>query len=481
MLFGISLELFVTNFPLGRYLFNLQEASEQKAVGRAARVQGSLRRHIFGESEFIDAKQGTEIDNQDILLTGPDSSATIAFDDGSTIELEPNTLVKISFQNQLSFGGISHAASVDVVTGGVTGHAKSHKIILRSRGHVVQLIPHAAAPPVARIEAKKTAPIVIPKVTATPSPLPPPAPPEVIVLQTPANGAHLRVKEGSPVPRLPVRFAWKASPVSRAGLPMEFSVWKLGEKPIEIFHQRTLVKKGGGVGNVVFSAPGKYEWEVKGLRSDTKSGFVIEPEFHAIATQEPLVGGHQINSSALKGKKLTDFNITIRWKPYTHASSYHVEFWDSPSRTQAIFQKTLSRTRFVLNRNKVYSGSLYYKISARLPTGFIVTSSVQPFTFRFLPPEQAVPKAGAVFSRQDLQRTNNTVLLTWQQTNFTDSYEIEIGRDPGFHDIYLNKKVSENFYIMMKPVPGTYWWRVKSFAKNIVSKEEAGRKFTIMP
>ena len=80
-----------------------------------------------------------------------------------------------------------------------------------------------------------------------------------------------------------------------------------------------------------------------------------------------------------------------------------------------------------------------------------------------------MPEDKAVFTRAQLASEGNSILLTWQKTNFTDFYQIEIARDAGFSSIFKRVDLKENFYVLKSPPSGTYYWRVRSSAKSAFS------------
>jgi hypothetical protein len=129
----------------------------------------------------------------------------------------------------------------------------------------------------------------------------------------------------------------------------------------------------------------------------------------------------------------------------------------------------MTETKYTFNKDKVYSGRIYYRVLANMPGGFVMRSRIEPFSFVFLAPATVIPLDGSVVGPAKLKAEGDSVLFTWQKTNFTEAYELEIARDPEFKSIVQKLKLPENFYAYEHPQAGDYYWRVKSLARNLWS------------
>jgi hypothetical protein len=78
-----------------------------------------------------------------------------------------------------------------------------------------------------------------------------------------------------------------------------------------------------------------------------------------------------------------------------------------------------------------------------------------------------------------IAREGHSVLITWQKTNFTDFYELELAQDAAFAKIITKEKLRDNFYVYRSPVPGKYWWRVRGSSGTTMSPESAPLQFTV--
>lgn len=527
-IFISSLSLYVAGFPLRKYIFGIDDDQSRSQIGQIAQKVGTLRRQLGGDLEFKSVGVMTPVFDQDTLVTGEEASASVQLEDGSTLELGPTTMVKLSYESQFSLEGIARAAKVKVLTGKVTGQAKQRKIIVQTKEKTVAIAknmretvstirrlpsvpqaeepkappppppppPVAVAPPQPVPVAQPTltpTPTPVPQVVATPTPKPSPLPPAIAKIQftSPPNGAKFQVPNGSVVAEKPIQFEWTVSPPAAKVLIKISKVNRSGDGKTElqeVFQDLVQANRGKASFRWVAKSPGEYQWGISGEQVERLPGFAkkrmsfkVNREFEAIETLEPLIGGQKLDTNLLRGRQLKNFAIVLRWKPYAQAENYRV--WvakESNSRTP-LLQKTVGENEYVFNKDKVYSGRFVYKVSVDLPSGFTVTSKVRPFIFNFLPPILVVPGDKAVFSKQANLEKGTNILLTWQKTNFTDAYELEIGEDSDFTRIHFRKKMKQNYFIFDPLKPGKYWWRVRSYSKDVLSPPSAAFEVVVTP
>lgn len=492
-----SFYLYVTDYPLHRYLFGIEAEGVLEPVGKVQDKQGGVRRQVTGEAGFKSIDDGSVLYNSDTVVTSSDAKATLSFDDGSTLELEPNTMVRLRFVSSLELGGISRVPRVDVFAGAVKAQAVKRAIEIRSGGQVTRvdrastqrmIAPKPKPIVLAQVPAAVTlprpvalpAPVTLPiptPIPPSPSPLPPPRPVVIVKaeLLSPANGTRLKLDKNPQVLAKTVKATWTVSPPDTR---VQLTLWKKDSAQPQAVFKQVLSASPQGLGEVsqVIRAPGNYEWELRGANGEPISGahktralFAMEPEFEAIELLEPLVGGAPASSNQIQEKLLKNFDITLRWVARADVEQYVMKIKNSPKAKKAVLERTIKGTEYVFNKDQVYSGEIFYQVLAPLKSGFVAVSLEKPFAFTFLAPHQVSPVDGLVLTREQLVAEGNTVLFTWEKTNFTEFYEIEIAQDLEFKKRLLKEKRAENFYILKRPRGGTYYWRVKSFAKNVLS------------
>src|SRR5690606_2668009 len=104
--------------------------------------------------EFLDAPLSADLFNEDTIMTGPDDRATIEFLDGSILEMEPGSLIRLTFETAEGVGGIQRRVLVDIVAGNVKSDRAKPALVVRRGGQTVARptvpveTPPAEQPPV---------------------------------------------------------------------------------------------------------------------------------------------------------------------------------------------------------------------------------------------------------------------------------------------------------------------------------------------
>ncbi|MGK5085975.1 hypothetical protein WDW86_00295 [Bdellovibrionota bacterium FG-2] len=473
-LLGGASFLYFSDVSLRALFLGMKDDESQERVGIVGEKAGKLRRQVTGEAEFKSIEPQSVLFNNDTVVTGPESRTKLVLDDQSTISLDSNTMIRLAFESRFSLTGISRDSIIQVISGRVSGESKTKKIILRSREKDIAIDKNQKEV----IQVAPPSPMV-PKVSPRPIPSPIPAPspsaiPVQITLLTPSDGQILKIEPGSLKPEKNVELSFSVSPVQT---PLEISLVRIeGSSKQELFREAIKTQAGKGAKLWIAHNPGIYEWEVdrahdtgKGGNESAQGRFSIEPQFEGIQLQEPLVGGTVARSNRIQGNRLKSFDLTFRWNPYKEAKEYVIRV--SNGENQILIEKKTKATRYEFNKNKILLGTVFYSIEAKLENGFIVQSPKKEFTFTFLPPMLTQPR--------DKAELANRALLTWQKTNFTGSYVLEISGDSEFKKIILHKEQKENFYVFTSPEIRHYWWRVQGIAQGVKSDFSKPLSFTI--
>jgi hypothetical protein len=299
----------------------------------------------------------------------------------------------------------------------------------------------------------------------------------------PPQNERLVVPTGSSRARRDLRLAWKTS-VPDSSVRLTISLKDSNGRQKQILD--TVVRAKGNV--AIFAGalkkPGQYLWslsDVKNQKALYQSQFALAPEFEGIELNPPLVGGSEIKSNQSEAKLIKDFQgVTLGWKPFEDARKYRLTIFKDAQAQQPLLDKEVETDRFTFNRNKVYTGRVYYRVSAVLLSGFKVTSKVGTYEFVFLPPQLVLPLNGAeIGSNSGRVGAVGTILFTWKKTLFTDSYEIELAEDASFSKPVVKKKVKENFLAIPTPDTGSYYWRVRSLSQGSASPASAPHSLTV--
>jgi len=510
LLFAISFTIYLTDFPIRKYIFGMTEDNGQTVVGQVHAKSGNLRRQLSGQMEFEPLPSDANLYNMDTVVTGPDSDAKLKFENDGSVELGENTMVRLAFQPSLAVGNISRKSDsrLDVVSGKVTGKAGKQKLVIKSQDKVITLTPHTET--TMRVKIKPAHPssqtsssseTVIDKPTpslpeqATPKkpielhtvehtsrdiPEPPreltPKPKkskphaehsERLTLISPQPGEIFSVENFSKNAEKSVHFAWELGP------PLTHSrltVWKIEKGSSKDNKRRTQIHQsmmhaedGKTKAGLTIKTPGSFEWEVTGPKGEilltpgsSHSSFKVASSFRGIRVLTPLVEGNPISNP----------NVTLRWSKYPGASNYHIWIGKTSSSSSTIFEKEVNQPQFTFNRSKLLINKLYYQISAELDNGFVVSSNMEKFGTPSAQPSLVKPPNNMLITPAILKKENFQIVMSWPMTKSADTYEIEIAKDPDFKQPYLKKTLTENFFILPEPPQTKYWWRVRSMSGN---------------
>lgn len=527
ILFLISFYWYLTDFPLKNYLWTgLEDEESQSYVGQIFKKEGQVRRLKAGELEFKNVDQGNDLFNKDTLVTHEGSQATFLLQDGSQIELGANAMVRLSFVPEASITGIQRIAKVDVVSGQVTGRARKKKIVVRfgtkevaitkNQAKIVKapppptpapkpLSPNAVAPPIEQeLVVIETAPLPIeevlplpspsPALTVNPSPAPSPSPsPSVqpitkiksLTVLSPKDSSTLKIPPQSSIAEMPVTFRWKQIP-NLVHLKLNLK----GPQP-SFFKEEIIIPTQKEAALILpLNFPGLYRWELTPAEPLTEFApgiknqfeFTIAPEFQGIEVLEPLITGEKRATNQIRNRVLKKFEALLRWSPFPDVKEYAIRFYKSEEATEPNSEKTTNKTEYLLLKEKIFSGMVYYEIHAQTSTGFHVFSKRSTFVFNFLPPALTSPANHYSFSIRQ-STSGEELLLTWQKTNFTQEYEIEIANNSQMKKPLIQETQEDNFYLFTAPKHKTqqYWWRVKSLGKGYSSSFSEIRTFTVNP
>ncbi|HTL12505.1 MAG TPA: hypothetical protein VL588_08465 [Bdellovibrionota bacterium] len=522
LLFGSSSFVYFTGIPLRTYLFGWEEEHKQlEPVGYLEFPIGDIKRKKFTSPIFEHLRQQDRLYNFDTIVTGPDAGATLTLDDGSKIDLGPNTMVKLEFASRLSLGGVNRGAAVNVLAGEVTGKLNpansGAELLIKSKTDLVRLSKGTSL----TTSIKVAAPGMVPMRPSDRNDAADQAA-KVAAMSEEERKVFMRLQElkdekdkllqlkqdklgvklispgQDDVLTLPdgakelvrrTRFEWTVTPPDAE---VRFTLRRLSELAekgtfMELLTRVVPGEAGKGHLDIDLELPGRYEWELQGVdqRIDTDqrlwNRFTIDPTFRGIDVKEPLIGGAPARSNEYAGSSITDFDITLVWDPFPNATYYQVDVFKDPTSRVPILEKRVADTRYAINKDKVFSGRIYYRVSTELRNAYVATSGMVTFRFDFLPPVAVLPKENTRITPADLVKDNGKILFTWQKTNYTTAYEVQIASDPAFNNTVARHKTEENFALIKAPGPGTFYWRLRSLGAGASSPPGPWRAFIVTP
>lgn len=482
--FTASVFIYVQDIPLRKYILGWQDTADTNPVGKLSKNVGSIKRKRAKRSEFESTKKGAVLYNFDTIVTPENGSALIVLDDGGQIELGPKTMVKLAFASEISIGGINRAARVEIVTGQVKARAAQKVITLKSRNQTIK---------VKESEPQKIINIAPPKpqkkAEVIKEPKPEPKPKRVltkVVPVLPKMGTLFQPKNNQDKLQAVVQFQWKVNPPERQVLIQ--LVQMNGKESHRVLSKKIQPEKGIGKLKIALKKPGKYQWQLfnppqgekKPIEPLLKKNqtFSVSRYFDGIKLLEPLVGGSKSSSNVYSGKALKNFDITLGWRAAKGVKDFEVNLYKNQRGKNSIYQKKTNENNVTLNRKKVFTGKLFYRVHGKTKEGFIARSKIAPFRFDFLPPPLVLPKdRGTVRLKKGQKRAE--VLFTWRTTNFTKKYEIQVSKNSNFETTTIKRSTRDNFFLLKGVSPGKYFWRVRSFGQGLYSAHSRSRSFQV--
>lgn len=499
LMVGLGIYGLTHDLGLRRYLFSLTDDSSAMMVGKVAGLTGgtTLRRQRSDRIEFASIPEKSDLFNGDTVVTDDATNAVLEFQDGSRMELGPSSMVQLIFETHYGWDGIQRLWDVKVVQGSVTARAAGVPMRLNSPKKTIDLTSTSPAKlEVASVTAPQapSAPVAppepIPAEPVAPKPIPPkPVPPKPISAKveilSPTPGSILKVPVQATVRKLNVQFQAKVAGVQDKSLLIRAVESSKGTK---VFEKAVAVRAGDGLISADWTAkrPGSYRWQILTLAGAPvrvagkaiDSAFQISPWIESIEILDPLIAGKILSSNQIQGDLVQNFSVTLRWKSSIPAKAFQLWFGSREDSKQALLQKTVNRSEYTFNKDKLFAGSVFYRVTADVGEGWAVTSGLRKFAFNFLPPILVVPPPGTQFTL-DAADTDATVLFTWQKTNFTEGYELQVSADPTFAKPLLTKQLRDNLHVMLAPNSGHYYWRVRAYSKSVSSSFGKPNEFDV--
>ncbi|MDR3608471.1 MAG: FecR domain-containing protein [Oligoflexia bacterium] len=510
-----SAAVYFTGFPLASYIFGLSDDSHGYSIGRVVRRDGSLKREKSGATAFEVVSQGDTLYSKDMIVTGSDAKATVSLEDGSTIELAPNTMIRLEMEQRHDVSGIVRVNHVQVVSGEVKSIASSanekSKLIIRSQDKEIEgsgvihastakpmkagKLPVVDNRPVAEPSQRplpvpfrpsptpSPAPSPRPSPSPSPSPKPEPAQPAIAIV-SPQSQSVITVPKGSLEPVAMVDIKLELSKYGRKiarknNLNASVRIYR-EEGPQPVAQQNLSI--GATPVGLIFKArlPGRYRIEAQrgDLSAPLPANLVTRTSFTVPAEYE----GIKLHQAESKSEKISDdeprrFVGHLSWEPYPGVSGYHLHL-SRPNRPTEDIQ--VSGTDYNVVRESISDQARTYEVSANLPNGWIVKSPGDRLMFEFIPPSPVSPADGTLLADKNNLWDESGVLISWQKTGISEAYVFEISEDPEFKQMIVNRRQKDNF-LVFKPANRDviYFWRVRAVAGESVSNPSQTFRFRV--
>jgi hypothetical protein len=197
--FMAAIFAYFSGFSFQKYFLSSDDETQQP-IGHLENKNGQIQREMNSTSGFNSIENETVLYNYDTILTKLNSTGVIKLNDGSTIELTPNTMLRLALEQHLDQDGLYRSYNVEVFSGQVVAKSKTNNFILKNKDKTVYIakgenkeIVSKIQHPSYSIREKPVAPVVqLPPVAVAPI-----APPQPVV----------------EAPKPPVQVAQKVQPV----------------------------------------------------------------------------------------------------------------------------------------------------------------------------------------------------------------------------------------------------------------------------
>ncbi len=473
--------LYVSGVSIKSLLFG-GAAEDGEQVGVVKSVTGQLKRQPKDSLEFLDAPVNANLYNEDTVMTGPEDRATIELFDGSILELEPGSLIRLTFESIQGAAGIERRVLVDIVAGNVKGDMTRPKLVVRRGGQPVARPSPSPTPSPEPSPEPSPSPSPTPSPSPSPSPSPTPALAGTLKITTPTAGQVFTIPAGQ-APPLKQALIFESPAEKEAEVLMVLK----NASGKELLKRPVKANRGRGGLMATFERPGNYSLEVRNpdgtpIGRGVRAPFTIAADYEGIVTEAPLVGGEPIDSNQFTGKKLQEFDVVLRWKPMEGIEKYRVFVKNSAGKT--LVDEQVTGSTYAFPKGKIHTDPLVYQIRAEYPNGYAAVSKQEQFMFNFNSPPLTMPTDGEAISLADPEvQKQKGIFFSWQRTTFTEAYEFEIAADPQFQKVLKKVMVKgkDNFLIFRNLKPATYYWRVRAAAGAMRSPPMPGFKLVLNP
>lgn len=502
-LFCFGAFLYVKDISIRKVVFGWEDTEKLEKVGSVIDSQGDLKRKTQKDFEFTKTPTNSEIYNFDTIVTDDQTSSTLRLKDGSEIELGPNTMVRIVYNESLTVSGFEGSTQIDIVSGTINAKKINSDIKIKSqqgnlslksnqshkfRKSTVEQVLKRQIPELAKLKA-----------------LPAPKPVEQVVKKVEEKKEEIKapvIKVVKPVikniypvdkifkikkivssPKINVNFKWEHHPQD---LHSKVSIFKRGTQQA-LYTQEFKESLPERNIDYIFKEAGSYYWKIDLIKPDSsvalskRYNFIISDILdQEIELKRPLIGGVEYFSNEYRGEHADDLDITFRWVPIPGMDKYLLSIYKDKEKKNKILFQSVSGDQFVYKKSKTLRGAIFYQLEGRLEGGFRTKSKVGQFGFEFLPPALAIPKNEIKIDIADLVKNNNQILFTWRKTNFTKHYIFEISLYSDFRKTLLKSRPNDNFTVINQPLQkGKYYWRVTSIGQDLKSEPSVPNHFYI--
>lgn len=446
-----------------------EDAFLSQPVGAVTQISGRCERKARDEFSFEAMQSSQPLYVEDTIVSGTGSTCVLVLVGDMTVELGPDSLVRLS--RALVLPGADGTAALSLQKGAKVrksdaSELEALKFVLKSAPPLIPPAPRTSAPSIPKsISAVPT--LVSTKSPARPAPrvFDPAAVPTILSKDTVVPPPPVVAEQ---VPTIPATARWKvdlaSQPVAlRGGRPVidvKFAPPPAvaGEPPqpkaefIELVQPNGKVvsrKKAGSDarGKVDFEAPAPGVFRVRILG---ENGTKLAE--NSVTVPRDLTG---LKLDAIKKVKPAPI---LNWEKLPDAKTYRVVVEDAKT-GKLIADKTGLKNTALAFTGIQPSRTYRYRVYAETNAGFRIASPTVPLEYEFSPAEIKWPAHDDQIKLVKGKRQ----LISWNRTDRTQSYVLEIATEEGFQKVIFQKPAVLNFAELLVFRKGTYYARVRCF------------------
>lgn len=495
----ITIETIVVVSLLSFLLYN--DLTRRLDAGKARKIgtitykrrvaQRKFRKHVTWE----DVERNEAVYNSDSIRTDEQSDAVIELFDGTRIDLDENTMIQLSFlQNIIDIN--FHGGSITAARSGIKGkHTGIESLKIRSHDTVVSIddsdIQLTKRGPRLNTDDKRKEKLSLNVIDGSARIKTPygertltknqhayisPYKKKIdiekrkLVLRDPSQNSFFIIDGKS----TPVEFKWSEREA------IKYSIIEIS--PINSFKEITTRRKTNQSSSITTIPVGKWYWRIKAVHnnetvetSETRKIIVIE---------DPPVKLLYPNNGDTFSYRIKPPIINCKWMHSSVATEYTVEITNNPEMRN--ISKIIETSSNNTSIDTLDNGTYYWRVkSSKGATVFSnpPVSSVFKFTIRkglkTEPPELLSPTSNKRIYLQVVSK--KPLLFSWEKNNEIRDYIFTLSRDKKFEDTLCEEKTRKNHITLEKDIQtGTYFWRVSGICfDNLVTDFSSTRKITV--
>ncbi|OHD70273.1 MAG: hypothetical protein A2W19_07230 [Spirochaetes bacterium RBG_16_49_21] len=483
---GISLLVIMTCSVLLYAEFTRKvEAGGAKMIGTVSYKREVAQRKYASQVIWEDVDQNAPVYDNDSVRTADLSEAVIKLKDGTSINLDENSLILLSLTGEgininFSHGSMS-ASREDVQEGGTA------RVEIQSRDAVVSV--EKGEVKLSRTGDKKM------DVTVTEG---------KAEITTAAGEKTIEKDEKAVITADEAPKVLKLKLKLKAPLPNEIFIaaggvvstdfsWEHAADDAEVYLEiagdsrftRGIVVRPSTKDSISENlGAGSYFWRIKAVNASTKRVEYSDAWKFNILQDEPVLLIAPRNGETVSYSSKPPI-VSFRWQKNRLASEYAVEIANDAAFTAILFS---APTRLEdLSIDTLEAGSYYWRVRTKNAIAASYTGSSPIWRLavekriQVNPPVLLSPPDASTVSRA-MFTAGKDFIFSWSFDSQVKQYELAISRDKDFKDVAFRIRSSGNFHVVHEPLqPGTYFWRVAAATGSGIEAVSSANALVVVP